>query len=266
MSGTEPDNVELVRRLWEAFERGGIEAVLEIADEDVEWEPYGATSGTVYRGHDGLRAYMEWRAERNEEADARLYSAFAKGDYVVGRGEVRIRGPQGMFTMQPGWLYEFRDGKLVRFRGFPTQEAALRAAGLVAEDPTAVVRELWSAFNRGGIDGMLRLVAEDATWHTYLGASEVYDGHEGIRRYFDDVTGGAVDATVTEYSIRQVGEAVVVSGSLQTVESNGALAQRQIHWAYWVRDGKIQRAASYPLREQALAAAETFALPPAPDS
>src|SRR5918911_5009846 len=136
------DNVELVRRLWDAFERGGIEAVLEIADPDVEWEPYGG-GGIVYRGHDGLRAYMESRRSRDEEADARLYSAFARGEAVVARGEVRIKGPQGIVTMQPGWLYEFNDGKLVRFRGFPTQEAALRAAGFARQDPAAIVRELW---------------------------------------------------------------------------------------------------------------------------
>src|SRR5205085_9186552 len=100
--GMEPDYVELVRRLWDAFERGGIEAVLEIADADVVWEPYGG-GGEVYRGHEGLRAYMTSRAERNEDLDARLYSAFAKGEAVVARGEVRIQGPHGIVTMQPGW-------------------------------------------------------------------------------------------------------------------------------------------------------------------
>ena len=262
MSGREPDNVELVRRLWQAFERGGIAAVLEIADPNVEWEPYGG-GGVVYRGHEGLRAYMEWRAGRNEEADARLYSAFAQGDYVIGRGEVRIRGPHGMITMQPGWLYEFKDGKLIRFRGFPTQEAAMREVGLTAETPTAIVRELWAAFNRGGVDEMLTFIAEDAEWHTYLGSRDVYRGHEGIRNYFDDVAGKAVDTTVTEYSIREVGDAVLVAGSLHTVEATGALAQRQIHWVYWVEAGKVQRAASFALREPALAAAETGELPAA---
>src|SRR5204862_3050501 len=132
----EPDNVELVRRLWEAFERGGIDAVLEIADPDVEWQPYGA-GGVVYRGHDGLREYMAWRRERREQADARLYSAFAKGDAVIARGEVQIRSANGIVTMQPGWLYEFSEGRLVRFRGFPTQDAAMRAAGLAPSDPAA---------------------------------------------------------------------------------------------------------------------------------
>jgi ketosteroid isomerase-like protein len=250
------DNVELVRQLWTAFERGGIDAVLEIADTDVEWEPYGG-GGVVYRGHAGLKAYMDRRVERNEEADARLYSAFAKGDCVVARGEVRIRGPQGVVTMQPGWLYEFREGKLVRFRGFPTQEAALRAAGLAPHDGPSIVRDLWDAFNRGGTERMLELIHEDAEWHTYLGRRDVYYGHEGIREYYDEVAGRPSTASATEYAFREVGDAVAVSGSLQIVEPTGAVAQRQVHWVYWVRDGKVSRAASFARREQALAAAES---------
>jgi ketosteroid isomerase-like protein len=258
----EPDNVELVRRLWEAFERGGIDAVLEIVDPDVEWEPYGG-GGAVYRGHDGLRAYMEWRAERNEEAAARLYSAFARGDAVIARGEVQIRGPHGIVTMQPGWLYEFSEGKLVRFRGFPTQDAAMRAAGLAPADPTSIVRELWAAFNRGGIDRMLDLVHEDAEWHTYRGSQDVYEGHDGIRRYYDEVAAGVTDASATEYTIREVGDAIVVAGSLQTVDANGAISQHQVHWVYWVDDGKVRRAASFARREQAEEAARAGSVPTA---
>jgi ketosteroid isomerase-like protein len=249
------DNVELVRQLWTAFERGGIDAVLEMADPDVEWEPYGG-GGTVYRGHAGLRSYMEWRAGRNEETDARLYSAFAKGDAVVARGEVRIHGEQGVVTMQPGWLYEFQEGKLVRFRGFPTQEAAMRAAGLAPRDPTSIVRELWDAFNRGGFERMIDLIHEDAEWHTYLGSRDVWVGHDAVREYYAEVAGRPATATATEYAFREVGDAVVVSGSLQVVEGTGAVSQRQVHWVYWVRAGKVAKAASFARREQALAAAE----------
>ena len=249
------DNVELVRQLWTAFERGGIDAVLEIADRDVEWEPYGG-GGVVYRGHAGLKAYFDHRAERNEQTEARLYSAFAKGECVVARGEVRILGPQGIVTMQPGWLYEFREGKLLRFRGFPTQEAAMRAAGLAPQDAPSIVRELWDAFNRGGTERMLDLIHEDAEWHTYLGKHDVYRGHDGIREYYEEITGRPSSASATEYAFREVGDAVVVSGSLQVVDASGAVSQRQVHWVYWVRDGKVAKAASFARREQALAAAE----------
>ena len=251
---TETDNVELVRRLWEAFERGGIDAVLDVVDADVEWEPY-AGGGVIYRGHEGLRGYMQGRAERNEEVDAQLYSAFAKGDTVVARGEVRIRGPQGMVTMQPGWLYEFSGGKLVRFRGFPTQDAAMRAAGLAPHDPVSIVRELWAAFNRGGVEQMLPLVTEDAEWRPYLGTQDLYSGHDGLRRYYEEVMGDRANVTASEYAISEAGEAVIVSGSLHTVERSGAIAQRQIHWVYWVEQGKVRRAASFPRREQAEEAA-----------
>src|SRR4051795_5663187 len=192
------DNVELVRRLWTAFERGGIEAVLEIADPDVQWEPYGG-GGIVYSGHDGLRAYMEERRARGEQADARLYSAFAKGDFVVARGEVRIRGAQGIVTMQPGWLYEFRDGRLLRFRGFPTQEAALRAAGLIPQDAASIVRELMDAFNRRQITRMLELIADDCEWRPYGSRREVYVGPAGVEEFLDENFGTASSATTTEY-------------------------------------------------------------------
>src|SRR4051794_6671341 len=252
------DNVELVRRLWQAFEQGGLEAVLEIADPDVEWEPYGG-GGVVYRGHDGLRAYLGGRAERDEQTDARLYSAFAKGDCVVARGEVRIQGPQGTVTMQPGWLYEFRDGKLVRFRGFPTQEAALRAAGLAPRDPPAIVRELWDAFNRRHVTRIAELIADDCEWRPYGAAKEVYAGPDGVREYYDETFGNAASATATEYAFREIGDAIAVSGSLSIVEASGAMVQRQVHYLFWVTDGKVSRAQSFARREDATAAAEAAA-------
>ena len=252
-----PDNVELVRQLWSAFERGGMDAVYDIADPDVEWQPYGG-GGVVYRGHDGLRAFMDERRARGEEIDARLYSAFAKGDCVVARGEVQIKGEHGVVTMQPGWLYEFRDGKLIRFRGFPTQEAALRAAGLAPQDPNAIVRDLVDAFNNGQRDRMVELVAEDCEWRAYNGAKDLYRGPEGVLEYVDEKYGSAASVTVVEYAFREVGDTTAVSGSLNVVEGSGAIVQSQVHWVFQVREGKVVRARSFVRREEAVAAAEAL--------
>ena len=46
-----------------------------------------------------------------------------------------------------------------------------------------------------------------------------------------------------------------VFGSLHTVDANGAVQQRQVHWVYWVREGKVQRAVSFARRDQAEEAA-----------
>jgi ketosteroid isomerase-like protein len=132
----------------------------------------------------------------------------------------------------------------------------MRAAGLAPQDPPSIVRELWDAFNRGGIERMLELIHPDAEWHPYLGSRDVYNGHDGVREYYDDVAGRRSNATATEYAFREIGDAVVVSGSLRVVDASGALSQRQVHWVYWVRDGKVAKAASFARREQALAAAE----------
>lgn len=250
------DYVDLVRKLWDAFERGGIDAVVEIADPDVEWEPYGGR-GTVYRGHDGLRAFMQARAGRAEETDARLYSAFSKGNFVVARGEVRIRGPHGLTTSQPGWLYEFRDGKLVRFRGFPTQEAALRSAGLAPNDPVAVVRDVWAAFNKGDAETIAALTHPDVEIRPHVAAREVYVGHDGLRELLNETAGPGVETRITEYAFSEVGGAVVVSGSLQVVEPSGAIAVQQVHWVYRVLDGLVHRAESFARREQAVQAASS---------
>jgi ketosteroid isomerase-like protein len=235
-----------------------MDAVYEIVDPDVEWEPYGG-GGVVYSGHDGLRRYMDEQRARGEETEARLYSAFAKGDFVVARGEVRIRGEHGIVTMQPGWLYEFREGRLIRFRGFSTQEAALRAAGLAPEDPASIIRELIDAFNKRQPARMIELIAEDCEWHSLAG-KQLYKGPEGVREYVEDNFGAAESVSLAEYTIREAGgDLMLISGSLNEVQKSGAIAQRQVHWLIKVAEGKVVRAQSFVRREDAEAAARASA-------
>ncbi len=125
---TERDNVAAVRRMWDAFSLGGVDAVLDVVDPDVEWSLFG-TSGKVVRGHDGLRRYMEEVAARGDAIDAGAYTFEAAGDdAVICSGHVRFRTPSGMTDTQLHWLYRFRDGRLVRFEAFQTREQALKAA------------------------------------------------------------------------------------------------------------------------------------------
>src|ERR671923_2236914 len=100
LSGVEWDNVAAVRRLWEAFEEGGLEAVLEIADPDVEWSLFG-TSGEVVRGHEGLRQYMADAAADGNVIDADAYTYEPVGDdAVLVSGHVRRRSAAGMTDTQ----------------------------------------------------------------------------------------------------------------------------------------------------------------------
>src|SRR5207249_1646006 len=54
------ERVELVRRTYDAFHRGDVDAMLTEIHSEVEWCVDAAIPGAVqiYRGHDGLRKYL----------------------------------------------------------------------------------------------------------------------------------------------------------------------------------------------------------------
>ena len=117
------ENIEAVRALWRAFSRGGIDNVLRIADENVEWIPYGG-DGRVYRGHDGLRRFIRERDAGEDAVQAEPYGYGDYGENVIVYGHV-ARGDKDQRVF---WLYRFRDGKLRRFEAFTDQEEAIAAA------------------------------------------------------------------------------------------------------------------------------------------
>src|SRR2546430_4472493 len=53
-------DVETLRHGYEAFRTGGVDAVLQFADPDVELTPIQEAPGSqTYRGHEGFRRYVE---------------------------------------------------------------------------------------------------------------------------------------------------------------------------------------------------------------
>jgi ketosteroid isomerase-like protein len=129
------ENVETLRRGLEAFSRGDVEAALEVLDAEVEWYPAVQPmlgERTVYRGHQGVRdmfrnmdeVYLEFRIEDAEFRDL--------GDRVVATCRIRARGKQsGAESDSPfGYLFDFRNGTVVRVRSFLDPKEALEAAGL----------------------------------------------------------------------------------------------------------------------------------------
>jgi ketosteroid isomerase-like protein len=129
------ENVETLRRGLEAFNRGDVDAALEVLDAEVEWYPAVQPmlgEMTVYRGHQGVRdmfrnmdeVYLEFRIEDAEFRDL--------GDRVVATCRIRARGKQsGAESDSPfGYLFDFRNGAVVRARSFLDPKEALEAAGL----------------------------------------------------------------------------------------------------------------------------------------
>jgi ketosteroid isomerase-like protein len=119
--------VDHVRRLWEAFAHGGIDEVVELVDDGVEWRPYGA-GGRVLHGAEDLRDYMERRAAQGDRIEAEVYSYEEYGECVLASGHLRIRTSEGMTDTQLHWLYTFAGDRLVRFEAFPSRDQAFAAA------------------------------------------------------------------------------------------------------------------------------------------
>jgi ketosteroid isomerase-like protein len=133
--GVAPSNVEIVQRLFAAFERRDAAVVVATCMPDVVFEPVTARvvgGGEPYRGHDGMRAYLAdadrvWQ-ELRLSPDA--YYEGADGA-VVATGRVYAWGSGRVIDSPAGWLFRLRDGRITYGRVYETASGALDAAGIV---------------------------------------------------------------------------------------------------------------------------------------
>ncbi len=135
------ENLEIPRRLIDAYNRGDIPSFLELLDPDVEWIPItSALEGRVYRGRESVRRWIEDLA-RDWEYFEPCYEEYRDlGDRVLifGRWRARGRASGVVLENQPAaWLYEIKDGKAVWMRTFTDRAEALKAAGVKKQDISA---------------------------------------------------------------------------------------------------------------------------------
>ena len=128
------ENLDVPRRLIDAYTRGDIPSFLGQLDPDVEWIPIMATlEGRVYRGRKGVRRWLEDLSSDWEYFEP-VYEEYRDlGDLVLIFGRWRARGRASGVELenQPAaWLYEIKNGKTVRMQTFTDQSEALEAAGL----------------------------------------------------------------------------------------------------------------------------------------
>ena len=127
--------MEVLRVAYDAWNRGDLDAVLELLDPDLEWEEnpdvYPGLD-SVYRGHEGFLkrqrdAFDIWEwfsVEGREMLDA--------GEHVVVLLHIAGKGRHSGIEVEKD-VYEaftFRDGKVIRHRIFGDRAEALEAAGV----------------------------------------------------------------------------------------------------------------------------------------
>jgi ketosteroid isomerase-like protein len=132
-------NFELARTAYDAFSRKDYDAVLGMADPEVEYEFVGRfTEGNVFRGVEAIRdlwkqldeVFLEWESRPEELIDL--------GDQVLvlarERGVGRVSGLE--FDQKLGHLISFRDGRITRFQVFGSWRRALRELGIGPRERT----------------------------------------------------------------------------------------------------------------------------------
>jgi ketosteroid isomerase-like protein len=130
------ENVELVRKGWQAFERGDIDGFLSLNDPAVVWDHRHYASGEfdpVYYGRDGIERFLgEWR-EFFEGFYAHAEEFIDAGEAVLVRVRQGGRGKTSGATVEspPYWVISrVRDGLVVRIEFYRHEAEALKAVGL----------------------------------------------------------------------------------------------------------------------------------------
>ncbi len=127
------ENVEIIRKTYEAFAQGGMDAVLGRLHPKVELYPAPDFPGPeVYRGHEGFVAWLEQFGETFEDFRIEPDEFTSVGDQVLvpvrigGRG----KGSGADVEMRRFQVWTLRDGKVVRVDAYQAKAEALEAVGL----------------------------------------------------------------------------------------------------------------------------------------
>ncbi|MGA8805580.1 MAG: nuclear transport factor 2 family protein [Solirubrobacterales bacterium] len=141
------ENVEVVRRIVDAHQRGDFASVFAAYDPAIEWHTgsVGAQwSGDsraaqwsdfepVYHGHEGVRTFWRTWFAAWETVDFQYEEFIDAGDQVLCILSQRMRGRTSGVELE--WssyaqVWTIREGKVIRVEFFANREEALEAAGL----------------------------------------------------------------------------------------------------------------------------------------
>jgi ketosteroid isomerase-like protein len=126
--------VEVVRRGYEAFNRGDLEGMFADAAPEFEYVATDAIPGAggVYRGPEDFRKFLDrWWGEF-DQPHVEVHELIDAGDRVLAsvtfRGHGKQSGAEADWTLWQLWTV--RGGKFVRGQGFTSKGEALKAAGV----------------------------------------------------------------------------------------------------------------------------------------
>jgi ketosteroid isomerase-like protein len=129
------ENVDVVRRAVDGWNRGDVDAWMEAAHPEVEWssgiQRLVEGTRTVWRGRDEVRRFWdEWHALWDLSIQISEFRDI--GDTIVALGRMQIRGKASGIDLDQSVAYvvEFDGGLIRKMSAYLDEAEALEAAGL----------------------------------------------------------------------------------------------------------------------------------------
>ena len=128
------DNVEVLRRGFEAINSGDFERIVAFADPDFEAvvPPEFSAEPDTYRGYDGIRRYLESFQAAMDEIRFEAVQVWDAGDAVVVDVRLTAKGRETGIPVEQRFaqVWGIRDGKAMRAETYASVSDAFEAAGL----------------------------------------------------------------------------------------------------------------------------------------
>ncbi len=264
------ENVEVVRRLYERFNRGDIDALLQSYDPEVELYPGIRTpdQDTRYSGHQGMKEFFRDATEAWETVTVEPKELIeCGGNRILTIDRWRFFGREGIeIDVELPTLFSFRDGFIVRIDGFTDKAEALEAAGLseqaMSQENVELVRSATEAYIAGERDAMVDdFAAEDIEVcpdASRFPQAEPFRGREKYKRFLAEIDqgweGGSSMSEIKE--LFPVGDRVVVRAEWGgRGKASGIDMRSSLTGIYTVRDGRCIKAEFFFDHAEALKAA-----------
>jgi uncharacterized protein len=131
------ENIELHRRVVEAFNTRDVERFIAFCDPKIELHSaVTVPGGAVYHGHEGVRKwYRDLEDAFGSDVQLEPEAYYDLGEQTITFHLLHGRGRQSGAHIAERFahLHRWRDGRIVHFQGFSRREEVLTELGLTEE-------------------------------------------------------------------------------------------------------------------------------------
>ena len=261
------DNVGLVHRIFGAFNRRDLDALLALIDDDVEFGSRLAGMEGAFQGHRGIRRWWQIVRDASPDRIIEVVEAQALGDVTLTLARARGHGAVSQIPYEDTvWsVARWRGGKAIWWGVFPTRAEALQAVGIeeqpMSQSNAEVVRRGLDAFNRADSEVLAALSDDDleiapATETGVEGGGHAYRGKDAWASYFAHAHQVWEDWRIEDAEVFEADDDWVVAVVRVVARGAGSGAPVE-HWrgiAYKLRGGRIARVRGYLEPREALEA------------